>query len=165
MAVNKVIYDSSTLIDLTQDTVTPETLLVGTVAHDASGSQITGEYIPALREPIAYDFETGYTNLGEWIWQDSVNNHTDIYEVETNHIYMLCLDDTVGTRFRSGYATTNPLDISSGKISGTQVVNLNNPNPYQYVAFKSALDGYLYVTKDNVGTSGLKSYLYDVTPT
>lgn len=42
MAVNKVIYDGSTLIDLTQDTVTPETLAEGVTAHDKSGALITG---------------------------------------------------------------------------------------------------------------------------
>lgn len=39
---NKVIYDGNTLIDLTADTVTPESLLSGVTAHDASGATITG---------------------------------------------------------------------------------------------------------------------------
>lgn len=42
MANNKVVYDGVTLVDLTSDTVTPETLLTGATAHDASGVQITG---------------------------------------------------------------------------------------------------------------------------
>lgn len=42
MAVNQVIYDGETLIDLTNDTVTPETLAYGATAHDASGATITG---------------------------------------------------------------------------------------------------------------------------
>ena len=40
--INKVIYGTSTLIDLTNDTVTPETLYKGNIAHSADGSQITG---------------------------------------------------------------------------------------------------------------------------
>lgn len=40
--VNKVIYGTSTLIDLTSDTVTPETLYKGSLAHAANGEQITG---------------------------------------------------------------------------------------------------------------------------
>lgn len=43
MAVNKVNYGDSTLIDLTGDTVTEETLAEGVKAHDASGTQITGK--------------------------------------------------------------------------------------------------------------------------
>lgn len=40
--VNKVIYGDEVLIDLTSDTVTPETILSGVTAHDASGKIITG---------------------------------------------------------------------------------------------------------------------------
>lgn len=42
MAINKVVYQSKTLIDLTEDTVTPETLLEGVTAHAKSGEVITG---------------------------------------------------------------------------------------------------------------------------
>lgn len=42
MAINKVIYGSNTLIDLTPDSVTPETLQQGITAHDKSGEIITG---------------------------------------------------------------------------------------------------------------------------
>lgn len=43
MAVNEVIYNGQTLINLKNDTVTPETLAKGTTAHDASGKEITGK--------------------------------------------------------------------------------------------------------------------------
>lgn len=42
MAVNKVNYGGQTLIDLTGDSVTPETLAEGATAHDASGNVIVG---------------------------------------------------------------------------------------------------------------------------
>ena len=46
MAVNKVVYNTEngpqTLIDLTGDTVNPETLAEGVVAHDSSGNKIIG---------------------------------------------------------------------------------------------------------------------------
>lgn len=42
MAVNKVVYGGNTLVDLSGDTVTPETLLAGIIAHDKSGAVITG---------------------------------------------------------------------------------------------------------------------------
>lgn len=40
--VNKVVYNGTTLIDLTSDTVTPEKILSGFTAHDKSGAVITG---------------------------------------------------------------------------------------------------------------------------
>lgn len=46
MAINKVIYNTANgeevLMDLTTDTVTPETLAEGVTAHDASGERIEG---------------------------------------------------------------------------------------------------------------------------
>lgn len=43
MAINKVVYNTETLIDLTNDTVTPRTLAEGATAHDASGNVVEGE--------------------------------------------------------------------------------------------------------------------------
>lgn len=43
--INKVIYGNQTLIDLTNDSVTPQTLLEGETAHDRSGAQITGSAV------------------------------------------------------------------------------------------------------------------------
>lgn len=46
MAVNKVIFNNTTLLDLTADTVAASNLLNGYTAHDASGAAITGAYLP-----------------------------------------------------------------------------------------------------------------------
>ena len=40
--VNKVVYDSNVLIDLTSDTIAPEYILKNYTAHDKSGAPITG---------------------------------------------------------------------------------------------------------------------------
>lgn len=42
MSINKVVYGSRTLVDLTADTVTADTLASGTTAHANDGSVITG---------------------------------------------------------------------------------------------------------------------------
>lgn len=42
MEINKIVYGSETLIDLTNDTVEPSSMALGTTAHDASGALITG---------------------------------------------------------------------------------------------------------------------------
>ena len=42
MAVNKVVYGTGILIDLTNDTVTPDTLFKGCTAHLADGTIVTG---------------------------------------------------------------------------------------------------------------------------
>lgn len=45
MGVAKVNYNDETLIDLTADTVTADTLLAGETAHDAEGNPVVGLYI------------------------------------------------------------------------------------------------------------------------
>ena len=50
MAYNKVIYGGDTLIDLTSDTVTANSLLSGITAHDKAGVVVTGN-IPTLTLP------------------------------------------------------------------------------------------------------------------
>lgn len=42
MAVNKVTYNGTTLIDLSSDTVAANKMLSGTIAHDKSGAVVTG---------------------------------------------------------------------------------------------------------------------------
>lgn len=67
MAVNKVEYGGNTLIDLTSDTVTANTLLQGSTAHDKSGEQING----------AVQFITYYTGSSEP--SASLGQNNDIY--------------------------------------------------------------------------------------
>ena len=43
MAVNKVVLGDETLVDLTSDTVSEDTLLEGTTAHAANGEMIEGK--------------------------------------------------------------------------------------------------------------------------
>lgn len=48
MAVNKVEINGATVLDLTEDSVTPETLAEGVTAHDAAGNPIVGTYAPPV---------------------------------------------------------------------------------------------------------------------
>lgn len=42
MTVNKVEYAGKVLLDLTEDTVTPDKLISGEIAHDKTGAKIVG---------------------------------------------------------------------------------------------------------------------------
>lgn len=163
MANNKIVFENEVLIDLTSDTVTADKLLQGYTAHDASGNLIIGTLRNRLLTTDEFDYIPGYTNGGAWIYENSVNNRTDIYEIEAGRKYILSLGSTVGTRFRAGYATTDPRTITSGRINGTQVINTTSPASGAAVQFTSKLDGYLYVTKDNTGVSGIQTWLIDIT--
>lgn len=56
MANNKVqLADGTVLIDLTGDTVTPDTLASGATAHNRSGEQIVGTFTPNVNTGTATD--------------------------------------------------------------------------------------------------------------
>lgn len=61
MAVNKVDINGATVIDLTGDSVTPETLLQGATAHDASGAAITGTMVRGTELQIIVTVTSGAT--------------------------------------------------------------------------------------------------------
>lgn len=48
MGVNKVEFGGDTLIDLTEDSVAPETMIKGTTAHNSAGEQIEGTFDPDI---------------------------------------------------------------------------------------------------------------------
>jgi hypothetical protein len=162
---NKIqLSDGTVLIDLTNDTVEADKLLEGFTAHDASGKAITGIMFQVPLDPIAYDYEPGYTANGTFKYENSTNNHSDVYEVKAGHYYALILGETVGTRFRAAVIPSNPVGTLVD-IPGTTVVNKSNPLAYDRIMYTSSTDAYMVVTKDNVSTKGLKSYVFDITPT
>lgn len=67
MAVNKVIYGGKTLMDLTGDSVTPETLAEGVTAHDASGTQITGRMVPGGGSSVQSDWNQNDSSAADFI--------------------------------------------------------------------------------------------------
>ena len=67
MGVNKVVYGSDSLIDLTGDTVTDSALLSGYTAHDKAGNLITGALI----------IQTCYSGSGAP--SDTLGNDGDLY--------------------------------------------------------------------------------------
>lgn len=64
MAINKVIYGTETLLDLTNDTVTADNLRSGITAHSKSGEQIIGTLVVKVvqvssTEPSSEDGDDG----------------------------------------------------------------------------------------------------------
>lgn len=70
MSYNKVIYAGETLVDLTEDSVTPSTLAVGVTAHNAAGETIVGTCMTS-----ANDFTDEHKTKLEGI-EEGANNYT-----------------------------------------------------------------------------------------
>ena len=65
MAINKVVYNGNTLIDLTSDTVTASTLLEGYTAHDKSGVTIVGTASGGSEAGSVWQDAQGYVHLSD----------------------------------------------------------------------------------------------------
>ena len=65
-SVNKIIYGGNVLLDLTGDTVTPQTLAQGATAHNAAGEQIMGTNPGASGDmkKSDYDPDSNISNVG-----------------------------------------------------------------------------------------------------
>ena len=163
MAYNKVEFNGNTIIDLTGTTATAERVQSGYVFHLANGVQETGSMISCPIETIEYDYNIGYIQNGTWVYENPTQTYTDIYEAKSGHRYFITLGANVGTRFRSMFTTTDIRTVTSGSVVGTSIINLNNPAAYRNASYTATDDGYILVAKDNVGKTGIISYVYDAT--
>ena len=163
MAYNKVIYGEEVLIDLTEDTIVPEKLVYGFTAHDASGKLITGTLKSIPMDPLEYDYNIGYITNGAWVYENPTQTYIDIYPAIEGHKYTISLGANVGTRFRSMFTTTDVRTVTSGRVTGTRILDKNNPAAYDTTSYTPETDGYILVAKDNVGKSGIFTYVMDIT--
>ena len=68
MSVNKVqLANGETIIDISDSTVTPETLAEGVTAHDASGRKITGKMIPGGGSSVQSDWNQTDSSAADFI--------------------------------------------------------------------------------------------------
>lgn len=160
MAVNRVDYDGSTLIDLTSDTISADKLYKGYTAHAADGSVITGTLATAPLEPYIAELNQGYVDQDTWKYENPTGTYVDMYEVKADHRYFISLGANVGTRFRVMFTTTD-ISTVTGNVVGTRVITTNNPAAYANTKYTPSEDGYLVIAKDNVGKQGVKTYVFD----
>lgn len=119
MAVNKVIYGTQTLIDLTSDTVSADKMLTGITAHDKSGEVITG----------TCDFDTNT--------QDATAAVAEILEGKTAYVRGQKLTGTMPNRAAvSGTisAVAEQYSIQNGFHDGSGKVGINPTEQAKIVA-------------------------------
>lgn len=109
---NKVIINNKTILDLTQDTVTPATLAKGVTAHDKSGAQITG----TLRGYDTSDATVTASDLAKDVVAYGKNGKV------TGSVYQIPSD---------GYISTNPDSVSSSDLLLTETVKFFRDELYR----------------------------------
>lgn len=111
MAVNKVAINGEVKLDLTADTVTPETLLKGTTAHNAAGELITGVY-----EPMTIKQYTGTLLASGW----AADSHG--YQAQTITITGLKASYDVDPQWDVALSGTDP-DADAALLEGFALIH------------------------------------------
>lgn len=126
-------------------------------------SQFTTNIHPGYIEPAVYDsIGLGYVANGQYKIGTS-DTANDLYEVQANHMYFITLGYNVGNRFRAMFSTENTLELTDPTvtISGATIINLTNPVSYRYTIYTAPENGYITISKDNAGTAGIKTFVFD----
>lgn len=71
MAVSKVIYSGTILVDLTVDTVTASTLMAGTTAHGKNGEKVTGTLFSGFPDTVILPISDILQDSSGMVIQDS----------------------------------------------------------------------------------------------
>ena len=134
-------------------------------SHPASSDGLDGyssvsvEVHPGLLVPYEENLTTGYVDRsGNWIL-GGTDCFTDVYLLETGVTYIIALGSIVGTRFRAMFCTQDPTEATSN-ITGTNIINTDNPVPYAYKTYQATSAGFLIIQKDNAGAADLKTFVY-----
>ena len=138
-----------------------ESFIIPQGYHNGSGI-ITNAVHGGYMEPAVFDHNCGYIQNGSWIYENPTGTFIDIYRVEAGNSYFITLGGTVGSRFRSMFTTVD-ITQATGTVVGTSIKNINNPAAFANAEFTTREDGYILVSKDNVGVSGIKTYVYNRT--
>lgn len=134
MAVNKVVYDGNTLIDLTGDTVTADKLAIGYTAHGANGVQLTG---------------TGEM-LSDYFYIGGGDLHTD-YKLVINNNF------SVAPEYNQTDGSYAQLDTDNEGGGGNIILKsgyeISSSNAYGGIVAAGALDGVAQTQSYGSGTS------------
>lgn len=152
MGVNKVVINKSTgeetLIDLTTDTVTPETLLKGYIAHNNKGEPITGIYEGAgasilIKEatPTSNSLTIEFTGLAAEPSAFSVQANNNITLASTRYI--------VGVNY-DGTETEGVCGYKSGSYTSSTATNVFSASDFTW----TYSNGTLTVTSSGASAGG-----------
>ena len=172
MANSKVVYDGETLIDISKDTVTPETLAKGATAHDSSGEPITGtmelgDYEGAIN--AHNESETAHQDIREDLngkvskSGDTMSGGLEVPSVGADG-YVVYPDDgylkLTGNNLTGAIKITLPINIDP-QPNTTIKFRLNIFNWRERGAIDYVIGGYLYSRWMNVSAHCIAPNTYD----
>ena len=165
MAVNKVVFGTQTLIDLTQDTVTADNLRAGYTAHGADGNMIVGTLTASgsasTPRLVPYMFDDVSEHIVEnGVWKSySSYARIFVFEVTARREYMIilgCPTETFHVMF-----TTTDVTQTDEEVTGAAITDEDDPIYFSTVRYRPDADGYLVIETGRYGEYSSNVYVYD----
>lgn len=143
MDISKVVYGDTTLIDLTEDTVTADSMLLGVTAHGSNGEQIYGtmsQVTPATATPLM----DGTAAVGasiKYAREDHVHPHdssipTKVSDLTNDSGFIAApsanADEVIAYNGTNWVAAKRMVILSYGSSTWTDFINAYNSNAVVY---------------------------------
>lgn len=143
MAISKVIYGDTTLIDLTSDTVEADAMLSGVTAHGANGEQIYGtmsQVTPATETPLMDGTAAVGTSI-KYAREDHIHPHdssipTKVSDLTNDSGFIAApsanVDEVIAYNGTTWVADKRMVILSYGSSTWADFINAYNSNAVVY---------------------------------
>ena len=105
-----------------------------------------------------FDYQGGYVDGDKWIRSANESHYSDIHAVDAKQEYEIALGENTGNCL-SVLFTTVDVTKADSDVSGVGIANVINPAANSNVTFTPPASGYIVITKDTSGKSGIDTYV------
>lgn len=166
MAVNKVVYGGTTIIDISDSTVTPDKVLAGVIAYGASGERFEGtattSYAKARRVDLTLP-TSGWIQSEQWALKEITDSDgSSVYDSYDTVVEGAIFDDDIAVSNGNKYMQRVAANVKGNEYPFVQCILSENYetackeiDQFNFITSIETFDGYIVATfRNNNSLSG-----------